>query len=187
MSETPEITPEEEMRSVEQELNEKAASSDKLKADDYYDQLLRLRAEFDNFRRRVDREKRDARAWGKQDVLMQTISLVDIFEQALTQAHKAKELKQVVEGVDMLYKSFAQFLKMEGLEPLNLVGKPFDPHNAEVLEQEEVDDEDQVGIVLAELQKGYVFQGRVLRPSRVRVGVAKKENSKDENEEEQDA
>jgi molecular chaperone GrpE len=178
----PDITPDIDEASELESLR-KAAEESKKKAAEYFDQLLRLRAEFENFRRRVDKEKSDSRVWGKQEVLMPLVGLVDVFEQALAQAHKAKDLKHVVEGVEMLHKSFAQFLKAEGLEAIEAVGKPFDPQVMEAMIQEEVD-ADQAGTVLGELQKGYLFNGRILRPSRVRVGVARKvENSKDEETE----
>src|SRR6266700_209767 len=143
-------------------------SDEKAKAADYYDQLLRLKAEFDNYRKRMEKEKSEARLWGKQDVLMPLLSLVDVFEQALGQAEKAKDVKQVAVGLEFLHKNFSNFLKSEGLAAIELVGKPFDPHQAEALEQIEVDG-DQVGQVLSELQRGYSFQGRVIRPARVRV------------------
>jgi molecular chaperone GrpE len=148
------------------------AGNDVAKAPDYYDQLLRLKAEFDNYRKRMEKEKAEARLWGKQDVLMPLLSLVDVFEQAMTQAEKAKDVKQVAVGLEFLHRNFSGFLKSEGLSTIDLVGKPFDPHLAEAVEQVEVEG-DQVGQVLSELQKGYSFQGRVIRPARVRVGVAK--------------
>ena len=64
------------------------------KSADYYDQLLRLKAEFDNYRKRVEKEKVEARQWGKQDVIMPLLSLVDVFEQAMAQAENAKDVKQ---------------------------------------------------------------------------------------------
>jgi molecular chaperone GrpE len=148
------------------------AGNDAKKAADYYDQLLRLKAEFDNYRKRVEKEKSEARAWGKQDVMMPLLSLVDVFEQALSQVENAKDVKQVAVGLEFLHKNFSNFLKSEGLTPIDVIGKPLDPHLAEAVEQVEVDN-GQVGQVLSELQKGYSFQGRVIRPARVRVGVAK--------------
>lgn len=175
MSENPEeTTPTTEDALAELETLRINLADAKSKAAEFYDQLLRSRAEFDNFRKRVEREKTEARQWGKQEVLMELIALVDVFEQAMAHAHKAKELSQVIEGVTMLHKNFAQFLKSEGLEPIDATGKPFDPATAEVMTQEEVE-ADQAGQVLEELQKGYLFKGHVLRPSRVRVGVAKKQ------------
>ena len=173
MAESNEISPELEEKLSELEIMRQALEESKQKASNYYDQLLRLKAEFDNFRKRVEREKQEARAWGKEEVLVQLVLLVDVFEQAILQAHIATDLKDVVEGIDMLYKNFSQFLKSEGLEPIHLVGHAFDPNLAEAVEQEEVDEKN-VGKVLGEIQKGYRFHGKVLRPSRVRVGVAKK-------------
>ncbi len=174
MAENPELPVSEETSSPD-ELQEKYEAAKK-KAEEYFDQLLRLRAEFENFRKRVEREKAETRAWGKQEVLLPLINLADIFEQALEQTETAKDLKQVVQGLQMLHTSFEQFLKAEGLEPIDLTGKPFDPHLAEAVIQEEVE-ESLVGIVLSEVQKGYLYKGRVLRPSRVRVGVAKEDNT----------
>lgn len=151
------------------------------KSAELYDQLLRARAEFDNYRKRVEKEKVEVRLWGKQDVLMPLLSLVDVFEQALMQAEQAKDVKQITQGLQFLHKNFAQFLKAEGLEALEVVGKPLDPLKAEVIEQVEVDDA-QVGQVLSEVQKGYTLAGRILRPSRVRVGVSKKQEEKTEEE-----
>ncbi len=162
---------------VEEKLSElsilqQSFEDQKAKAADYYDQLLRLKAEFDNYRKRVEKEKLEARTWGKQDVIMPLLSLVDVFEQAMAQAENAKDVKQVAVGLEFLHKNFSNFLKSEGLAPVDVVGKPFDPHLAVAVEQVEVDN-GQVGQVLAEIQRGYSFQGRVIRPARVRVGVAK--------------
>jgi molecular chaperone GrpE len=156
-----------ELSILQQSLEEQKA-----KAADFYDQLLRLKAEFENYRKRVEKEKMEARAWGKQDVITPLLSLVDVFEQALAQAETAKDVKQVAVGLEFLHRNFSSFLKSEGITPIEVVGKPLDPHLAEAVEQIEVDN-GQVGQVLSELQKGYSFQGRVIRPARVRVGVAK--------------
>jgi len=161
-----------EEKLAELSILQQSFEDQKAKTADYYDQLLRLKAEFDNYRKRVEKEKLEARAWGKQDVIMPLLSLVDVFEQAVSQVNNAKDVKQVTVGLEFLHKSFSSFLKSEGLAPLEVVGKPFDPHLAEAVEQTEVDN-GQVGQVLGEIQKGYSFQGRVIRPARVRVGVAK--------------
>lgn len=169
-----EVSPEEDAKLAELALEHEALEKAQAKADDYYDQLLRLKAEFDNYRKRVEKEKVDARQWGKQDVIVPLLSLVDIFDQAMDQAHNATDVKQVSVGLEFLHKNFSAFLKSEGLSPVEVVGKPFDPHVAEAVEQVEVDN-GQAGQVLSELQRGYRFNGRVIRPARVRVGVAKEE------------
>jgi len=169
----PAVPPELEEKLSELEILAQALEESKKKAAEYFDQLLRLKAEFENFRKRTEKEKTEARAWGKQDVLMPLLALVDIFEQAMAHTRSATDMKQVVQGLEFLHKNFASFLKGEGLEAMQLAGQAFDPHKAEAVEQTEVD-EKEAGKVLAELQKGYLFQGRVLRPARVRVGVARK-------------
>jgi len=178
----PAVPPELEEKLAELAILQQAIGDSKKKAADAYDQWLRLRAEFDNYRKRVEKEKAEARLWGKQDVLTPLLALVDVFEQAMGQVEHAKEVKQVAVGLQFLHKNFSDFLKTEGLTPLDVVGKPFDPHLAEAVEQEEVDD-GRVGQVIAEIQKGYSLQGRVIRPSRVRVGVAGTKASEPANSE----
>ena len=156
-----------ELAILQQSLDEQKARSA-----GYYDQLLRLKAEFENYRKRVEKEKIESRQWGKQEVLLPLLGLVDVFEQALAQAESAKDVKQVAVGLEFLHKNFSSFLKSEGLSTVDVVGKAFDPHLAEAIEQIEVEDS-QVGQVLSEVQKGYSFNGRVIRPAKVRVGVAK--------------
>jgi molecular chaperone GrpE len=164
------IPPELEEKLAELSILQQALDESKRKSAEYYDQLLRLKAEFDNFRKRSEREKAESRTWGKQDVLSPLLNLVDIFEQALAQARNTTDIKNVVIGLEFLHRNFETFLRTEGLEPLDVVGKPFDPHTSEAVEQVEVDPA-QAGRVLSEIQRGYSFQGRILRPSRVRVGT----------------
>ena len=157
--------------------------AERRKSAEYYDQLLRLKAEFENFRKRTDREKIDARAWGKQEVLMPLLSFADVFEQAMGHARSASDPKEVITGFDLLQKALGALIKAEGIQPIDILGKPYDPHLAEAVEQTEVEDESLVDMVIGEIQRGYTFQGQVLRPSQVRVGVAKKETKETTNEE----
>src|SRR5438067_396942 len=99
------IPPELEEKLSELAILQEAVAENKQKAAEYYDQLLRLKAEFDNYRKRVEKEKSEARLWGKQDVLMPLLSLVDVFEQALAQTQAAKDVKQVVQGLEFLHKN----------------------------------------------------------------------------------
>ena len=140
------LPPELEEKLAEQDIMKQALGAAKAKSDEYYDQLLRLRAEFDNYRKRSEKEKADARQWGKQDVVMPLLGLVDVFEQAMEQAQNAKDVKQVAVGLEFLHKNFSSFLKSEGLSFVEVVGKEFDPHLAEAVEQVEVDN-GQVGQV----------------------------------------
>lgn len=153
-------------------------SLDKAKAQaaDYYDQLLRLKAEFENFRRRTEKEKADSRRWGKEEVILRLVSLMDVMEQAEAAAHKTSDMKSVVAGLDMLYKEFKRLLRDEGLEEVPArEGEKFDPQLHEAVELK--DDEGEEGRVLSVLQRGYRFQGGLLRPARVYVSRRKTEEA----------
>jgi molecular chaperone GrpE len=180
--ETPVSSDVEELQAENIRLNQ-ALDEQKKKAEENYDQWLRARAEFDNFRKRTEKEKQEVRLWGKQEVLLPLLQLVDVFEQALHQTEKVKDVKLIRQGLEYLHKNFESFLKNEGLEALDVVGKPLDPNVAEALEQVEVEN-GQVGIVLSEIQRGYKLQGKILRPARVRVGVAAADLSEEKASEE---
>lgn len=157
-----------ELKTSELEILRQSLDEAKRKSDDYYDQLLRLKAEFENFRKRSEREKAEARRWGKEEIVLRLVSLMDVMEQAERAAHQAPDLKAVVFGLDMLYGEFKRLLKEEGLEEVpTAVG---DVYNHAVQEAvETVDDGGPDGQVRAVLQKGYLFQGLLFRPARVKI------------------
>lgn len=156
-------TPAAELDTLRQSLEEANR-----KAGDYYDQLLRLKAEFDNYRKRMEREKSDARRWGKEEIVLRLVSLMDVMEQAESAAHKAPDIKAVIFGLDMLYGEFKRLLKEEGLEEVPaLEGEPYDHNLQEAVETVESDGAE--GRILNVLQKGYRFQGTLFRPSRVKI------------------
>ena len=137
------------------------------KAADYYDQLLRLKAEFDNYRRRVEREKIEARRWGKEEIVLRLVSLMDVMEQAEAVAHRTPDIKSIVLGLDMLYGEFKRLLKEEGLE--EIPAAPGTVYSHEKHEAVETAEEGEDGTILAVLQKGYTFQGALFRPARVKI------------------
>ncbi len=160
----------------ELEMLRKSLEEAQLKAGDYYDQLLRSKAEFDNYRRRMEREKADARRWGKEEIVLRLVSLMDVMEQAELAAHRAPDIKAVIFGLDMLYGEFKRLLKEEGLEEVSAtVGEPYDHSLQEAVETVESDGVE--GRILSVLQKGYRFQGALFRPARVKI--SKKTSSGD--------
>lgn len=174
MSETPSVPPELEEKLAEQAITREALEEARQKAEDLYNQLLRLRAEFDNYRKRVEKEKHDYRRAGKEEVLLELVRLMDVFDQAMAYVRSTVNPQTVSQGLEMLQQGFARFLKAEGIVPIETVGKPFDPALAEAVEQVDVTDGPE-GHVVEEVQKGYEFQGRLLRPAKVKVVHAKKE------------
>jgi molecular chaperone GrpE len=157
-----------EVKTSELDILRQSLEEEKRKAADHFDQLLRLKAEFENYRKRMEREKENARRWGKEEMIVRMVSLMDVMEQAESAAHKSPDVKSMVLGLDMLYGEFKRLLKDEGLEEiLSVVGDPYD-HNAQEA-VETIESEQDEGRILAVLQKGYRFQGMLFRPARVKI------------------
>ena len=130
------------------------------------DRLLRLQADFDNFRRRSAKEREEISAVVTQNFCKDMLPLLDNFERAM--AAETKDVEAFQKGVEMIFTQFQEILKKNGLEHIEAVGQKFDPnfHQA-VLRVEDPEKEDDT--VAQELQKGYMVKGRVIRPSMVQV------------------
>lgn len=141
--------------------------SARTEAQDYLDHLRRLQAEFDNYRKRVQRELQEARELGGAPVLARLLEVLDDFELALMAAEEKPDLDRFLHGVELVYSKFTDALKAEGLERMDVQGKPFDPEQHEALMQ--TGDGDGDPVVADVLRPGYTLKGRVLRPAGVRV------------------
>ncbi len=131
------------------------------------DRLLRTRAEFDNFRRRVDREKSEILDYASMDTAKALLPVIDDLERALQLECSDKEFAK---GMELIFGRLVESLKKLGLEPIEALGTKFDPnlhHAIEKVETKEAEDQ----TILAEFQKGYNFKGRLLRPALVKVAV----------------
>lgn len=130
------------------------------------DRLLRLQADFDNFRRRSAKEREEISAVVTQNFCKDMLPLLDNFERAM--AAETKDVETFQKGVEMIFTQFQEILKKNGLEHIEAIGQKFDPnfHQA-VMRVEDPDKEDDT--VAQELQKGYMVKGRVIRPSMVQV------------------
>jgi molecular chaperone GrpE len=132
---------------------------------DLYDQLLRRTADFDNFRRRSQRERTEYAEYSGMETVGQILPVLDDFERALKAEASDKEYSK---GIEIIYNRLFETLKKLGLEPLAATGAKFDPHVHHAVEMVPTTQaEDQT--VLEELQRGYNFKGRLLRPAMVRV------------------
>ncbi len=151
-----------ETENLKKELAEKA----KL-ADDYLNRLRYLQAEFDNFRKREDAERKEFVKFANHELLASLLSIVDDFERAIAATKDAKDKS----ALEMILKRFMKILEERGVKPIDALGKKFDPHLYEAFLSEESDKEE--GTVLEELQKGYMLHDKVLRHSKVKVAKAK--------------
>ncbi|WP_214824532.1 nucleotide exchange factor GrpE [Exiguobacterium algae] len=129
---------------------------------------LRIRADFDNFRRRTNEENAKRVKFASQSVIEKLIPLIDNFERALQVEASSDDAKQIQAGVDMIHRQLLDILNAEQVEAIDAVGQPFDPNYHQAVMQEP-SDEFESGIVTMELQKGYTMHGRVIRPSMVKV------------------
>ena len=131
------------------------------------DRLVRFQAEFDNFRKRVDRERMELLEFASMDAVRAILPIADDFERALKSDVADKEFAR---GLEMIYQRLMDVLAKLGLEPIAAVGEKFNPnlHHAVNKEQTEEQEED---TILEEYQKGYYFKARVLRPAMVKVAV----------------
>jgi len=131
------------------------------------DRLLRTAAEFDNYRKRIDRERRDLSEFAAADVLTELLPILDSFERAL-QAPAPPEAEALRKGVELIHKQMLELLRKRGVRPIEALGADFDPnfHQAVI---HEASGEHREGEVMQELQRGYMLGDRLLRPAMVKV------------------
>ena len=132
-----------------------------------HDRLLRTAAEFDNFRKRIERERRDLSEFATADVLLELLPIVDNFERAL-QAPAPPEAEAFRKGIELIHKQMLDLLRKRGAKPIDTVGADFDPkfHQAVI---HEASGDHREGEVMQELQRGYMLGDRLLRPAMVKV------------------
>ncbi len=131
--------------------------------------LLRRQADFDNYRKRIEKERFEDAKRATARLVEGLIPVIDGFEHALA-AHREAEYETYRKGFELIYKQLLDHLAKLGVERLDPVGKPFDPHLHQAVDRAETKDLDD-GTILQVFQPGYVFHGRVLRPAMVRVAV----------------
>lgn len=147
------------------------------KAKEWENKFLYLSAEFDNFRKRIQKEKSDFFKYGHEDFLREQLMVQDNFVRAIEAAkqsnpEKGTPLGQMVEGLEMIMWQFMEAMKNQGVVAIEAVGQKFDPTIHEAVGQEEADDKEP-NIVLREELKGFMLHDRVLRASRVVVSKKK--------------
>jgi molecular chaperone GrpE len=127
---------------------------------------LRALADFDNYRKRVERERGLAALSGKRGLVLSLLDVMDDFERALE--HTEDSSDAVAEGLRAIYQRLANVMEAQGVTPIETVGQPFDPALHEAISAVETD-EVEPGAVLDEVSRGYIWNGELLRPARVRV------------------
>ena len=158
------LEPEEETSCGPGNLNEAQQQIDELN-----ERVVRLTADYDNYRKRAQRDKIEARQFANQGILEKLLPVLDNFEMAIIAVKDADP--SVRDGVQMIYDQLLSVLKAEGVESVDAVGKQFDPNLHEAISQEESDEVEE-GEVISQIQRGFILNNRLVRPARVVVAKA---------------
>ena len=157
-------------RAAESPQSGDPASQVQRERDELYDRLLRKTAEFDNFRKRIERERKDFTEWAAAEVLNDLLAVMDDFDRAL--AAEAPASAQVYKtGVELIHRALADLVRKRGVTAIEAVGTDFDPHLHQAVAYDVVEGARE-GEVVEELRKGYMLGDRLLRPALVKVAKA---------------
>ena len=162
--------PEEEEKSVTlREAEYLKLKEEAQKAQECWDKMLRLQADFENTRKRLEREKQDFVKFANEGIILELLNTLDDLERAIELAQsKHQDLDAFLKGVEMILAHLYEMLKEYGVKPIEAKGKPFDPHCHEALMQIQ-DKNVPEHTVIEELQKGYLLNERVIRTAKVKV------------------
>lgn len=149
-----------------EEVNELTILQQQL--DEETNRHLRLRADYENFKRRTQLDREAAEKYKAQSLLSNLLPVLDNFERAMQSVPAAEDSESLQKGLEMVYKTLVEATEKEGLQVIEAEGVAFDPniHQAVMTENDETKE---TGLILQELQKGYRYKDRVLRPSMVKV------------------
>jgi len=157
-----------------QSLKEKSG-----KGDEYLDKLLRIQADFDNYKKRLDREKLEFIKFANEEIIIEILNILDDFERAVEAGKSKHDFDILYKGIEMIYKDMKEFLEKSGVKEIKAKGLLFNPHEHEAMMQEETDDHPEDHVV-EEFQKGYTLNGRIIRPSKVKVSKNTQNNKNKE-------
>ena len=164
---------------------EEQLEGEKKRSEDYLNRLKYLQADFENLKKRVDREVEQTKNYCNERIVTQLLDVVDELELAVKNGEiSVPSTESLLEGVEMTLKKLKKMLEQEGVVEIeNPEGKNFDPLKHHAVAAVETDDAPD-GTVLEQIRKGYVMRGKVLRPSIVKVAVKKQQNQSNQNMEE---
>lgn len=156
-------TSSDEIDKLEQEI-----SALKSQLEEQQQRMLRIQADYDNFRRRTREEKEQMRTYASLPLLENLLPFIDNFERAMASSKEHPDFDSLMKGLEMIYDQLQNILEQEGLKVIDAVGHPFNPEFHQAVMQVE-DDEYGEGIIVEQLQKGYQLKEKVIRPSMVKV------------------
>ncbi len=140
------------------------------KYEDLHEQFLRLRAEFANYKKRMEREQIEFSEYLKGEVVKKFLVILDDFDHMIQKSEGEENQKSLLEGAQMIYEKFIGVLKEQGIQRIEALDQEFNPELHEAMLMQPVENSDKNGKVIAVFQEGYVLNNRLLRPSKVVVG-----------------
>lgn len=157
----------------QQDPSDSSVQLDELRkqSEENYQRFLRTQADFENFRRRTRQEKEELSKYASMQLIEKLLPVIDNFERALLATKGANEdnsAEAFIKGVDMIFRQIEQMLEQEGLKPMETIGRPFNPEFHQAIMQVESKEYEE-GIVVEEVQKGYMLKDKILRPAMVKV------------------
>lgn len=172
--------PKEKRLTIKKELEnlKEVLKKEQEKSHNYLKQLAYLQADFDNYKKRIQKEY-DENVFGVKELLLKNIlNIVDELKIALKESRKTENYEAIVEGLEMILKKMNGLLKSEGLRKIETTGKRFDPKYHEAI-MEVKGKEKEVGAILEEIRSGYVYKERVFRPSLVKIVTSSRKREKE--------
>lgn len=160
------------LEKLQAKLDEKTRESS-----EYFDKWLRLRAEMENFKKRMQKEKADYLRFGNEDLLKALLPILDNLNRAIDHGKNGRENSPLLAGVEMIHKELLNTLERFGVKPIQVAGEVFDPEKHEAIFQEESDLE--ANRVVAAVQNGYFYHDRLLRPAKVIVSRGRPQAEKE--------
>ncbi len=141
-------------------------------ATEYKEHFQRMAADFENYRKRIEKEREDFIKFSKEKLIHEFLPILDNFEMALHHVKNTTDPGKIIEGIELVEKQFHNILKKEGLEVIETKGKKFNPHIHEAIMHEETNKYPE-DLITKELRKGYTLGGKIIRPAQVKVATAK--------------
>lgn len=163
----------EQLSGLEQQL-----AAEKKRSEEYLNRLKYLQADFENVKKRCDRQIQEAKNYCTERLIIELLDVTDELELALKTAQSSDSAQSLIEGVQMTLKKLKKVLAEEGVSPIASVGKVFDPSLHNAIATTERDDIDKC-VVAEEVRKGYIMKDKVIRPSTVKVAVNPSKSQKE--------
>lgn len=163
----------EEFAVHEEEIEKEVLSNEEIlqkELDEYKDKYIRLYSEFENFRRRTNKEKYETISNANERLLVDILPIIDDFERAEQSFKEAKDLKAIKEGVDLIYNKLLKTLESKGVKKMKSVGEKLDTEKHEAITQIPVEDKKKKGKIVDVIEEGYTLHDKVIRYAKVVIG-----------------